>query len=89
MCLSLIAGESGEVYVVPSAGSLISDYASGTHHDAPFDDNRRVPILVLAPGLAPQRGEGSVLQVAPTLAVLLGIPPPAAASEAPLFGLAR
>jgi hypothetical protein len=87
ICMSLIDGESGELYVIPSAGSSISDYTSGTAHDAPFDDNRRVPILVLAPGLAAQTGEGSVLQVAPTLAAMLRIAPPPAASEAPLFGL--
>jgi predicted AlkP superfamily pyrophosphatase or phosphodiesterase len=89
LCLSMFAAESGELYVVPARGSLISDYKSGTHHDAPFDDNRRVPILVMAPGLAPRTGDGTLLQVAPTVAALLGIPPPSAATAAPLFGLAR
>ncbi len=87
ICLSIVDGESGELYVMPLAGSLISDYKTGTHHDAPFDDNRQVPILVMAPGVAPQTGKGSLLQVAPTIAALLGVPPPAAATEAPLFGL--
>jgi hypothetical protein len=87
ICLSIVPGESGELLVVPAAGSLITNYTSGTHHDAPFDDNRHVPILVLAPGLAPQAGSGTLLQVAPTVAALLGVPPPAAASEPPLFGL--
>jgi predicted AlkP superfamily pyrophosphatase or phosphodiesterase len=87
LCLSIVPGESGELVVVPAAGSLISNYTSGTHHDAPFDDNRRVPILVLAPGLAPQAGAGSLLQVAPTIAALLGVPAPPAATEPPLFGL--
>ena len=70
-----------------AAGSLITTYETGSHHDAPFDDNRRVPILVLAPGLAPQAGTGSLLQVAPTVAALLRVPPPPAATEPPLFGL--
>jgi hypothetical protein len=87
MCDSIVDGESGELYVVPVAGSQISDYTSGTHHDAPFDDNRRVPILVRAPGLAPQTGTGTLLQVAPTLAALLGVPAPPAATSPPLFGL--
>lgn len=87
LCLSVVPGEAGELLVVPSAGSLITNYTSGSHHDAPFDDNRFVPILVLAPGLAPQAGAGSLLQVAPTVAALLGVPPPAAATEPPLFGL--
>ena len=87
ICLSTFAPESGELYVVPAEGSLISDYKAGTHHDAPFDDNRRVPILVMAPGLRPQTSEGTLLQVAPTVARLLRIPPPAAARSTPLFGL--
>ena len=87
LCLSVVPGESGELVVVPAAGSVITNFTSGSHHDAPFDDNRRVPILVLAPGLAPQAGTGSLLQVAPTVAALLGVPPPPAATAPPLFGL--
>lgn len=87
LCLSAFPAASGELYVVPVAGSLITDYKTGTHHDAPFDDNRQVPILVLAPGLAPQTGDGTLLQVAPTVAALLRIPPPRGATERPLFGL--
>jgi len=87
ICFALVDGEAGELFVAPIAGSLISDYRTGTHHDAPFDDNRRVPILVLAPGLAPQEGTGSLLQVAPTVAALLRIPPPPSAKAPALFGL--
>jgi predicted AlkP superfamily pyrophosphatase or phosphodiesterase len=86
-CWSIVPGESGELYVLPAAGSVVSDYKTGTHHDAPFDDNRRVPILVMAPGLAPQQSTGSLLQVAPTVAALLGIPAPPEAQLPPLFGL--
>lgn len=87
ICLSIVPGESGELLVVPAAGSVITNFTSGSHHDAPFDDNRRVPILVLAPGLVPRTGAGSLLQVAPTVAALLGVPAPAAATAPPLFGL--
>lgn len=87
MCLAIVPGEAGELLVVPSRGSVITNYTSGSHHDAPFDDNRRVPILVMAPGLAPQVGDGSLLQVAPTVAALLRVPAPPAATEPPLFGL--
>lgn len=87
MCLAIVPGEAGELLVVPSTGSLITNYTTGSHHDAPFEDNRQVPILVLAPGLAPQVGTGSLLQVAPTVAALLGVPAPRAATEPPLFGL--
>lgn len=88
ICLSIVDGESGELYVVPSRGSLITDYKTGTHHDAPFEDNRQVPILVRAPGVRHQTGTGTLLQVAPTVAALLGVPPPPAASAPPLFSIA-
>lgn len=89
ICLGNVPGEGGELYVYPTAGSMISDYKSGTAHDAPFDDNRRVPILVKAPGLKPQASTGNVLQVAPTITALLGVNPPAAARERPLFKISR
>ncbi len=89
VCRSIVPGESGELYLAPHRGYVISDYKTGTHHDAPNADNQEVPILVRAPGLAPQTVErGSLLQVAPTLAALLGVPPPASATESPLFGIA-
>ncbi|MBX3156837.1 MAG: alkaline phosphatase family protein [Deltaproteobacteria bacterium] len=88
-CLSYADGVSGELYVVPAAGSLISDYRGGTHHDAPFDDNRLVPVFVRAPGLAPTTSATRVssLQVAPTVTALLRVPAPPAATAPPLFGL--
>jgi hypothetical protein len=87
LCLSMVEGESGELYLVPVAGSLISDYRTGTHHDAPFADNRRVPVVVRAPSRMVAPGAASLLQIAPTLAVLLGVPPPPSASAPPLFGV--
>jgi Type I phosphodiesterase / nucleotide pyrophosphatase len=89
LCLSAFPAESGELYVVPVAGSLITDYKTGTHHDAPFADNRQVPILVYAPGRVPagRVAEGSLLQVAPTVAALLGVRPPVGATQPALFEL--
>ncbi|HLL24079.1 MAG TPA: hypothetical protein VK427_18230, partial [Kofleriaceae bacterium] len=87
VCLSTFPAESGELYVVPVAGSLISDYKTGTHHDAPFADNRNVPIVVMGPGISPREGKGTLLQVAPTVTSLLGVPAPRATSERPLFDL--
>jgi predicted AlkP superfamily pyrophosphatase or phosphodiesterase len=89
MCLGTVPDDGGEIYVYPTAGSVISEYKAGTTHDAPFDDNRHVPILVKAPGLKPQAGEGTLLQVAPTIAALLGVAPPFAATKPTLFKLER
>ena len=87
VCLSIVGGESGELYVLARQGSLISEYASGTGHDSPFEDNRRVPLFVRAAGLRPQTGEVSTLQIAPTISALLGVPAPEAATARPAFGL--
>lgn len=88
VCLGLAPEASGDLYLVPVRGSLITEYTTGTHHDAPSAENREVPVIVRAPGLAPQTIErASFLQIAATIAALLRVPPPTAASEPPLFGL--
>lgn len=88
MCLSAAPGQHGELYIAVAPGSLVTSYKTGTHHDALSDDNRQVPLLVMAPGVAPrvvgERVES--LQVAPTVAALLGVAPPAAA-KAPALSL--
>ena len=88
MCLSAAPGEHGELYVVIQPGSLITPFKTGTHHDAPSQDNRQVPLFVMAPGVAPRIESGPVttLQVAPTIAALLGVAPPALA-RAPALSL--
>lgn len=88
VCLALAPDISGDLYIVPRRGSLLTDYTTGTHHDAPNADNREVPVIVRAPGLAPQTiARASLLQVAPTVAALLGVPPPRDATAPALFGL--
>lgn len=86
MCLAAAPGARGELYVVAKTGSVISPYLTGTHHDAPSDDNRLVPLVVVAPGVAPrlETGELTTLSIAPTVTALLGVAPPAAAKAPPL-----
>ena len=82
-CLSTVPDESGELLVWPEDGGLVTTYARGTSHDAPSDDDRTVPVIVYAPG-ARARAEAapvSALAVTATVAQLLGIPAPAAATE--------
>jgi hypothetical protein len=78
ICRSFVPGESGDIYLVPVEGSLITEYTTGTHHDAPSADNRFVPLIVRAPGIAPRTSYQavSILSVAPTVAALLGVAPP-------------
>ncbi len=74
ICNAIVPGRAGDIYVVPERGSMVIDYPTGTHHDAPFEDNRFVPLLVMAPGVARATATGSILQVAPTVERLLGLP---------------
>jgi hypothetical protein len=86
LCRSYVAGASGDIYLVPVEGSLITEYTTGTHHDTPTADNRVVPVIVRAPGVAPRTvyRRASMLQIAPTASALLGIPAPPAAQARPL-----
>ncbi len=86
-CRGSVVGESGDLYVYPADGSVLTDEVTGTGHDAVSADTRHVPILVRAPGLRPQQGMGTLLQVAPTVTALLGVPAPPQAQEPPLFGI--
>lgn len=89
LCRSLTPDLAGEMYVVPVRGSLLTDYKTGTHHDAPSADNRFVPLLMWGRGIAAQRLDPAAarinLAVAPTVARLLGITPPDHATEASLL----
>jgi Type I phosphodiesterase / nucleotide pyrophosphatase len=86
MCLAAAPDARGELYVVAHPGSVISPYVTGTHHDAPSEHNRVVPLLVMGPGIAPRTETGALttLAVAPTVARLLGVAPPEAAKARPL-----
>lgn len=52
---------------------------AGTTHGSPHDYDSRVPMIVVAPGLAPRTIETrvSTIDLAPTLAEIMGISPPA------------
>ncbi len=86
-CRSILPGRSGEVFVTPDRYSITTtEWNTGSSHGTPSDEDRFVPIIVYAPGWpAGERKEPvSMLQVAPTIAALLGIPAPASAKASPL-----
>lgn len=87
-CASRVAGESGEILVVPERGSFVTSYITGTSHDALSDENRFVPVILRVPGNPALAADRTMLSLAPTLAALLGVPPPEAAT-APTFFTAR
>ena len=80
-------GRSGDVLFVPAP--LASLGGSGPDeawviHGSPWTDDALVPLLAQAPGFRLKRGDDlSVLQVAPSAALLLGVAPPAAAFAPP------
>jgi predicted AlkP superfamily pyrophosphatase or phosphodiesterase len=69
---------SGDLAIQPADGCLISRYSAGTSHGTPYDYDRDVPIVFWGPGVEPGRDErpAATVDVAPTLAELLGVPAP-------------
>lgn len=87
VCRSVFGDRSGDIYYGPREGSVIMHRPlNGIGHGTPYDYDRNVPVIIREPGRAPRRIDDetpSVLRVAPTLARLLGTPPPPAAHEPP------
>lgn len=79
LCRSINHPRSGDVYYGPADGSVLMEkpWDTATHGSANAQD-RRVPIIVIEPGAAPRAVDRPIssLQVAPTLARLLGIAAP-------------
>ncbi len=87
VCRSLFPARSVDIYTVPLQWGVIDDTGDECSvHGTPWAYDREVPIIVRGPGfVAGRRDEQpSTLTVAPTLAALLGVPPPAYATSAPL-----
>jgi hypothetical protein len=87
VCWSIDAERSGEIAYGPLPGSILGDDdPDATTHGTGNPEDATVPLILLSPGVGPGRSEEpvSMLRVAPTLAALLGVPPPPAATEAAL-----
>ena len=86
-CNSLPPDMVEAIYALARPGSqYIGDHPWGAGHGNGSPEERTVPLLVRVPGRpAAVRDEAvSFLRIAPTLAKLLGVPPPAGAKEPPL-----
>jgi predicted AlkP superfamily pyrophosphatase or phosphodiesterase len=70
---SLYAGRNGEINLVPKPYWIIS--GTGATHGSANAYDRRVPVLLMGPAVAPGRyfGAASPADVAPTLALLAGV----------------
>lgn len=73
--------ESGHVMYMTLPGVVEEDDPAGTGHGTPWAYDQRVPLLWYGAGIraGTWHGEATVADIAPTLARLLGVPPPAAA----------
>jgi len=69
----------GDFEIQPDPGCLFTTYPTGTNHGSPYLPDRAVPLVFQGPGIAPGRvaGRASTVDLAPSLAVHLGIPVPA------------
>jgi hypothetical protein len=89
ICLSLDPVASGEVFYAPAEGTILhkASWVDGVAHGSFHAYDRDVPIVVVVPGVAAADvpGVASTLSVAPTVAELLGVPPPPAATEPSLL----
>ncbi len=81
---SFRAGRSGDVLFVPGPLATVYSSAYAASHGSPWNDDALVPILAQAPGFRLRRGQTlDVTQIAPAVALLSGIAPPAAAFAEP------
>ncbi len=89
--LSIASGAPGPLFIVPDEHYFADDHPPedrGTSHGTPWPYDRRVPVLFSGPGVTALHGEEALDQrrVAPTVASLMAIPAPNAATEEPLPG---
>jgi len=93
ICMALHPARSGEVFYAPAPGTVLheAEEVDATMHGSLFAYDQDVPLILMAPGVAPGRAGDpvSMLRVAPTLANLLRITPPPAATESSLLPLSQ
>jgi predicted AlkP superfamily pyrophosphatase or phosphodiesterase len=87
--LSIPPEPPGEVMVFPAEGFIVGEVETrgfGTTHGSPYPYDRRVPVIALGTSVEAMMALEPTDQrrVAPTIALLLGIDPPSAATEPPL-----
>lgn len=90
VCRSIAPDHGGDLYLVAPEHDLLNDEdGECTAHGSPWRYDREVPVIIRAPGLraATQSSVPSMLQLAPTIAALLGVAPPPRADAAPLPGV--
>lgn len=69
---------SGDLVIQTAPTCELSPYPTGTSHGTPYVYDRAVPLVFAGPGISPGvvRGRAAPVDIAPTLARLLGLAPP-------------
>lgn len=69
---------SGDLAVEPAEGCLFTTYATGTTHGSPWPYDRDVPLVLWGAGVEPGASdvEAATVDLAPTLAAMLGVAVP-------------
>lgn len=69
---------SGDLWIITKPFAFVTEYNVGTTHGSPYNYDTHVPVLFFGPGVRPGRYhvECSPSDLAPTLAVLLGVEMP-------------
>ncbi|MFB3066138.1 MAG: alkaline phosphatase family protein [Planctomycetota bacterium] len=81
---SYAPGRTGDLVFRTKPGVLYRT-GPGTSHGSPYAYDREVPLLFIGPGIEPGPGGAArTIDLGPTLAVLLGLEPPADLDGAPL-----
>ncbi len=80
--LSYYPGRSGDIIIAPRPGWMIS--GAGTTHGSPYEDDQRVPILLMGTGVKQgvYTGPATPADLTPTLAAICGIRMPKAEGHA-------
>lgn len=86
---SYYPGRSGDIFVLVDEATVFAP--TGTDHGTPWAHDRFVPVLALGAGVPAGRADEPVdmRRIAPTIAALAGVPPPAEATEPALFATGK
>jgi hypothetical protein len=76
----------GDLVIQTAEDCLVSSYPGGTSHGTPYLYDRAVPLVFFGPGVeaGTVRGAARTVDLAPTLAGMLGVPTPAELDGEPL-----
>jgi predicted AlkP superfamily pyrophosphatase or phosphodiesterase len=86
----IFEGRCGDMVFLVRPYTLITDHLKGTSHETPYEQDTHVPLMIYWPGNIEKKiitDRCEMVQVAPTLAQLFGVPRPSASLATLLRGI--